>query len=595
MDFERGGDLGSVEVRQWDGAAWLLKETVGGEGCNLDDTVCAFNNGGAIDGGPWDNYDDHGNVVGTIERNGFTEAGVNISRLLDATPCFTTVQTKSRSSSSFNSSLKDFVLAFFDICSIEITKEGFGPSEEPLSKIGDDTRYDFTIENTGGAELSLDSVIDSSLGDITPEAQAAGCDPLAAASSCSFSIVQSIPDESEDPFVSSVFAEYLGSGQTSVSGVSDSDDLEINLFQPAVDVIVTGDPISTAGNTALFTVTIENQSSADSPDLANGMVTSAVLGDLLDPANPYVTSSDCTSVLPTGATCTIQAARVVQAGDPDPLIVTVDATYNPAGGFLNVISDNGSHSIDLVHPGFSLTLVISPASGFVGDTITYTYALLNTGDVTLEQISVVDTLLGDVSSAFPAFLEPGSPTVIVVLTRTIQAGDPNPIVNQSTATYQVLGLPNQIVVTGGATVQILIPCALSPGFWKGGEGQPKWDDLLSDPIAQAAGFDNDTLFPWLDGSVAGSSYLAILQSSALGDVTRQLGFKYVAARLNEAAFGVPGETASLLNAIDAYFAVHPLGSAPTGQAATEGQALLAGINAYFAMVGEGQCPPPGDF
>jgi hypothetical protein len=80
MDFEEGGDLGRLEVRQWDGTNYALLESVEGEGCNAADTVCAFNNAGPIDGGPWDNYDSHGNVTANIEPNGFTEAGINVTR-----------------------------------------------------------------------------------------------------------------------------------------------------------------------------------------------------------------------------------------------------------------------------------------------------------------------------------------------------------------------------------------------------------------------------------------------------------------------------------------------------------------------------------
>lgn len=36
-----------------------------------------------------------------------------------------------------------------------------------------------------------------------------------------------------------------------------------------------------------------------------------------------------------------------------------------------------------------------------GDTVTYTFTLQNIGDIALDQISVIDSVLGDVSSYFP--------------------------------------------------------------------------------------------------------------------------------------------------------------------------------------------------
>ena len=55
MDFVQGGGIGSVEVRRWDGNAYELEGVEGGEGCDVDDSICAFNNGAPIDGGPWPN------------------------------------------------------------------------------------------------------------------------------------------------------------------------------------------------------------------------------------------------------------------------------------------------------------------------------------------------------------------------------------------------------------------------------------------------------------------------------------------------------------------------------------------------------------
>jgi hypothetical protein len=73
-------------------------------------------------------------------------------------------------------------------------------------------------------------------------------------------------------------------------------------------------------------------------------------------------------------------------------------------------------------------------------------------------------------------------------------------------------------------------------------------------------------------------------------VTIQLAFKYIAARLNQAAFGVPASVAATLNACDAYFAVNPVGSMPSGAAKTDGQSLLTALNSYFTTVGETSCP-----
>ncbi len=602
MNFERGGTLGFVEIRLWDGQTYVLVETVGGEGCNSTDTVCAFNNGKPIDGGPWPSFDSRGNVTGTLEENAFTEVGINVTALIGSTPCIVTAQAKSRSSQSFSSDLKDFALASFEICSIEVTKDGRGPTGEPLSKIGDDITFSYSIENTGAASLSMESVDDDLVGDLTAAAEAAGCNPLEPQESCSFDITYSIADDADDPMVSSVFATYSSFSafkagtESLVSAVSDSDELAVNLFQPSVSVVKSGDTLSTAGNTVHYVIEITNTSSEDTPALANGSIIDVpLLGDLLAAGNPFVTSSTCFDTLPTGSSCTIEASRVVLESDPDPLVNNVYVSYNPAGGFPNIIADSDDHTVDLAHPSGILALVAAPTEAYRGEIVTYAYTIENMGDVALNLVSAADSLLGDISGSFPDSLAPGDPAVTFTLQRIIQSDDPDPLVSDVMVIYQVAGLPNQLTFTAGTVVDILIPCALSPGFWKGGEGVRKWDDISADYIAQLAGFDGGTTFPYLDPRLAGSSYLDVLNLSAQGDVTRQLAFKYVAARLNQAAFGVRSETAALLDMVASYFAAHPVGSDPGGDAGAQGQALLNEVNAYFVTVGEGLCPSPDEF
>src|SRR5207244_7230588 len=60
------------------------------------------------DGGPWANYDNHGNVITTLPANAFTEMGVDITNVLGESPCLSTFMGKTRSSASFTSELKDF-------------------------------------------------------------------------------------------------------------------------------------------------------------------------------------------------------------------------------------------------------------------------------------------------------------------------------------------------------------------------------------------------------------------------------------------------------------------------------------------------------
>ena len=70
----------------------------------------------------------------------------------------------------------------------------------------------------------------------------------------------------------------------------------------------------------------------------------------------------------------------------------------------------------------------------VGDPVTYTFEICNVGDILVNRGSVTDTLLGDLTEFFPATLAPDQ-CVTVVRTRTVLAGDPDPLPNTVTATY----------------------------------------------------------------------------------------------------------------------------------------------------------------
>ena len=80
------------------------------------DTICGFDNDGPADnGGPWVNYDRHGNEITTLEKNAFTEFGVDLTQLLHGnTPCITSFMAHTRTSPGpqqddpITSELKDF-------------------------------------------------------------------------------------------------------------------------------------------------------------------------------------------------------------------------------------------------------------------------------------------------------------------------------------------------------------------------------------------------------------------------------------------------------------------------------------------------------
>jgi hypothetical protein len=122
LDYTKGGDLGSFEVRKFSNGNYVEVVTLPGPGCNdtfngtAADAICGFTNGETIDGGGWPSYDSHNAVITQLPKNSFAEFGINVTEALDETPCFASFGAHTRTSQSFTSELKDFAVGSFQVC-----------------------------------------------------------------------------------------------------------------------------------------------------------------------------------------------------------------------------------------------------------------------------------------------------------------------------------------------------------------------------------------------------------------------------------------------------------------------------------------------
>ena len=82
---------------------------------------------------------------------------------------------------------------------------------------------------------------------------------------------------------------------------------------------------------------------------------------------------------------------------------------------------------DVSNPAIQIVKTVSEEVVPVGTTVTYTYVITNTGDVTLYDISVDDDIMGHIGDI--AVLEPGAS---VTLTKDFVVGD-EPVINVGTA------------------------------------------------------------------------------------------------------------------------------------------------------------------
>ncbi len=84
-------------------------------------------------------------------------------------------------------------------------------------------------------------------------------------------------------------------------------------------------------------------------------------------------------------------------------------------------------------PSLSITKTADKTSASPGDTITYTYIISNAGNVTVDNVTLEDDMLGEIDLGEVASLKPGK-NIAATATYTVTIDDlPGPIVNIATA------------------------------------------------------------------------------------------------------------------------------------------------------------------
>jgi uncharacterized repeat protein (TIGR01451 family) len=185
-----------------------------------------------------------------------------------------------------------------------------------------------------------------------------------------------------------------------------------------------GPALAHVGDTVTYTFSVTNTGGVDLTDV-----------DLTDPrCDTTPDRSDDgngDAVLAVGESWAFACDHAIVAADGDPVHNQATVTGGHDGG---TVSDTDTHDIDLIHPDIDLEKSASPTSGPAGTVIVYTYAVTNTGDTTLFDISVDDDIVGHVGDIASLAAGQGSE-----LTFEITLGS-SPITNVATVTgADVLG------------------------------------------------------------------------------------------------------------------------------------------------------------
>jgi uncharacterized repeat protein (TIGR01451 family) len=322
-------------------------------------------------------------------------------------------------------------------------------AEPNLAQVGDTITYTFTITNTSSSDapdLIFDSISDTVLGDLSAEAGAAGCGTLATGGSCNFSVDRDIAGTDPDPLNNVVTVHYHPEGFP--NDITDNDSDGVNLFTLGVTIDKTGDTLSKVGDTVNYTITVTNTSSNDAPDL-DCTITDPLLG-----INKNVT-------LAPGANNVTNAQYVVQAGDPDPLPNTASVTCT-ADGASGSVSDSDDHSVNLFQPSVTIDKSGDTLSK-VGDSVNYDFTITNTSSADAPNLvldSINDNVIGSLAAlAAGAGCSPlaSGASCNFSTSRTVQAGDPDPLVNTVTVHYHPDGFPNDITASDSHSVNLFQP------------------------------------------------------------------------------------------------------------------------------------------
>ena len=301
--------------------------------------------------------------------------------------------------------------------------------------VGEMITYTYYITNTGSVSLTLE-VKDGTLGPVS-----VGMNPLPPGAVTSGTLTYVVVEQDlPGPLTNTVTATgtytILGGGV-----VTDTDWASVALTSnPSITVTKLVTPTTAnVGKVVTYTYLVTN----------TGDVTLSSVVAVDDKLGSVTLVS--TTLAPGASTGGVLTYTVTEGDLPGPLTNTVTVTGTPPVG--NDVTAEDDASVALTsNPAITVTKLVTPTTANIGEVVTYTYLVTNTGDVTLDPVVAVDDKLGTVTLGATS-LAPGASTG-GILTYTITALDlPGPLTNTVIVTGTA---PGGSDVTAWATATVTL-------------------------------------------------------------------------------------------------------------------------------------------
>lgn len=290
---------------------------------------------------------------------------------------------------------------------IAITKSASPASFDTPGQVLD---FTYRVTNTGNVTLTHVDVSDAQPG-LSPVTCDASSLAVGASTTCHADYTVTQPDL--DAFQTSNTGIAIGTPPTGPAVQAAATAIVPADVNRSIEVIKDAAPatFTNADTTITYTYTVTN----------NGNVTLHLIL-LTDDDEPVVGCP--TSVLAPGQSMTCRSTHDTTQADVDAGGITNTAQVTAVGPQGHMVSDMTSHTVPAVqHPEIELAKTASRREvTAAGQTVTYTYTVTNTGNVTLHSFVLTDNKLGTITCP-QTMLPPGTSTITCTATYTVTQAD----------------------------------------------------------------------------------------------------------------------------------------------------------------------------